>query len=144
MADRFLGYWALRLTFAKLVFWSEHSSYNKRSRRRMEWKYMVTSWGWVVPSWVELSLVDVKSSLKLSWNNLLSKKFCGQKSLVKTFISLKNFGSKQIGSQKMLGQKDFGSKKNLLEKFWSKEILCPKYFGSKKLVGQKEFLSKKI
>ena len=105
---------------------------------------MRTSWGWVVPSWVELSLVDVKSSLKLSWNNLLSKKFCGQKSLVKTFISPKNFGSKQIGSQKMLGQKDFGSKKIWLEKFWSKEILCPKYFGSKKMLGQKEFWSRKI
>ena len=103
-----------------------------------------TSWGWVVLSWVELSLVDVKSYLKLSWNNLLSKKFCGQKSLVKTFISPKNFGSKQIGSQKMLGQKDFGSKKIWLEKFWSKEILCPKYFGSKKIFGQKEFWSKKL
>ena len=105
---------------------------------------MKTSWGWVVPSWVELSLVDVKSSLKLSWNNLLSKKFCGQKSLVKTFISPKNFGSKQIGSQKMLGQKDFGSKKIWLANFWSKEILRPKYFGFKKFWVKKNFGPEKL
>ena len=33
-----LGYWALPSTFAKQSFWSEHSFYEKRSRRRMEWK----------------------------------------------------------------------------------------------------------
>ena len=59
--------------------------------------------------------------------------------MVKTFLSPENFGCKQIGSQKMLGQKDFGSKKIRLEKFWSKEILCPKYFGSEKILDQKYF-----
>ena len=98
-----------------------------------------TSWGWVVPSWVELSLVDVKSSLKLSWNNLLSKKFCGQKSLVKTFISPKNFGSKQIGSQKMLGQKDFGSKKFGLKSFGPKKYCVPNILGLKQFWVEKNF-----
>ena len=59
-------------------------------------KKVKTSWDWVVPSWVELSLVDVKSSLKLSWNSLLSKKFCVKKSLVKTFLSPKNFGFEKL------------------------------------------------
>ena len=44
------------------------------------------------------------------WKQLAVKKICGQKRLVKTFISPKKFGSKQIDSQKMLCQKDFGSK----------------------------------
>ena len=69
-----------------------------------------TSRGWVAPSWVELSLADVKSSLKLSWNNLLSKEFCFQKSLVKTFLSPKNFGSKKVWIPNYLGLKNFGQK----------------------------------
>ena len=104
-----------------------------------------------MPSWVELSLVDVKSSLKLSWNNLLSKKFCGRKSWVKTFKVWKILVAnkwvpkkcwvKNISGQKKYGLKSFGPKlycvPNILslKKFWVK-----KNFGSKKLRPQQNWV----
>ena len=96
-----------------------------------------------MPSWVELSLVDVKSSLKLSWNNLLSKKFCGRKSWVKTFkvwkiLVANKWVPKKCWVKNILGQKKYGLKSFGPKLYCVPNILSLKKFGVKKNFGSKK------